>query len=42
MVRFINLRDVLQMRQAIGEEATIIATGGVQNFEDAAEMALFE
>ena len=34
------LRDVLQMRQAIGEEATIIGTGGVQNFEDAVEMAL--
>jgi len=34
------LRDVLQMRQAIGIEPTIIGTGGVQNFEDAIEMSL--
>jgi len=34
------LKDVLQMRKTIGEEPTIIGTGGVQNFKDSVEMAL--
>jgi len=34
------LRDVLQMRTAIGTEHTIIGTGGIRNFADAAEMGM--
>ena len=34
------LRDVLQMRTAIGPECTIIGTGGVRNFTDAVEMGM--
>ena len=34
------LRDVLQMRTAIGPNHTIIGTGGVRNFADAVEMGM--
>ncbi|MGQ9631532.1 MAG: 4Fe-4S binding protein [bacterium] len=34
------LRDVLQMRRALGPEPTIVGTGGVRNFRDAVEMAM--
>jgi dihydroorotate dehydrogenase/NAD-dependent dihydropyrimidine dehydrogenase PreA subunit len=34
------LRDVLQMRTAIGPEHAIIGTGGVRNFADAVEMGM--
>jgi dihydroorotate dehydrogenase/NAD-dependent dihydropyrimidine dehydrogenase PreA subunit len=34
------LRDVLQMRRAIGPDHTIIGAGGVRNFADAVEMGM--
>ncbi len=34
------LRDVLQIRMAIGPDHTIIGAGGVQNFADAVEMGM--
>ncbi len=39
-IRPLALRDVLQMRQCCGPDATVIGTGGVRNFQDAVEMVM--
>lgn len=39
-LRPLALRDVLQQRQQCGPKATIIGTGGIENWQDAVEMTL--
>jgi ferredoxin len=39
-IKPLALRDVLQMRNAVGPEPVVIGTGGVERFQDAVEMAM--
>ena len=39
-IKPLALRDVLQMRNAVGPEPVVVGTGGVEAFQDAIEMAM--
>ncbi|PIZ14089.1 MAG: hypothetical protein COY53_01430 [Elusimicrobia bacterium CG_4_10_14_0_8_um_filter_37_32] len=39
-IRTLALRDVFEMRNAIGKEPIIIGTGGIENYRDAVEMCM--